>query len=148
MRISDWSSDVCSSDLMTLFTPALKPLLQAPGALLAPGIYDSFSALIAQQAGFKAAYLSGASIAYTRLGRSDVGLTTYTEVEQTLSRIADRVQLPIIVAGDTGSGSALIALSTVRGCAKARAAMRQLEDQTFPKRYGHDQGKTNAPPPK
>src|SRR3546814_20774758 len=93
MRISDWSSDVCSSDLMTLFTPALKPLLQAPGALLAPGIYDSFSALIAQQAGFKAAYLSGASIAYTRLGRSDVGLTTYTEVEQTLSRISDRVQL-------------------------------------------------------
>src|SRR3546814_16768010 len=114
---------------MTLFTPALKPFLQAPGALLAPGIYDSFSALIAQQAGFKAAYLSGASIAYTRLGRSDVGLTTYTEVEQTLSRIADRVQLPIIVDGDTGFGNALNVMRTVRGFEKAGAAMIQLEDQ-------------------
>ncbi|HEY9573503.1 MAG TPA: isocitrate lyase/phosphoenolpyruvate mutase family protein [Pusillimonas sp.] len=130
---------------MTLFTPALKPLLQAPGALLAPGIYDSFSALIAQQAGFKAAYLSCASIAYTRLGRSDVGLTTYTEVEQTLSRIADRVQLPIIVDGDTGFGNALNVMRTVRGFEKAGAAMIQLEDQTFPKRCGHLQGKTIAP---
>ncbi len=130
---------------MTTYTPALKSLLQAPGALLAPGIYDSFSALIAQQAGFKAAYLSGASIAYTRLGRSDVGLTTYTEVEQTLSRIADRVQLPIIVDGDTGFGNALNVMRTVRGFEKAGAAMIQLEDQTFPKRCGHLDGKTIAP---
>src|SRR3546814_18475142 len=99
---------------MTLFTPALKPLLQAPGALLAPGIYDSFSALIAQQAGFKAAYLSGASIAYTRLGRSDVGLTTYTEVEQTLSRIADRVPLPNIGEGASGFGNSLTVMPPVR----------------------------------
>ncbi|MEY3639322.1 MAG: 2,3-dimethylmalate lyase, partial [Pseudomonadota bacterium] len=56
--------------------------LQQPKALLAPGIYDAFSALIAEQAGFEALYLSGASIAYTRLGRSDIGLTTATEVAQ------------------------------------------------------------------
>src|SRR3546814_10973256 len=118
---------------MTLCTPALKPWLQAPGALLAPGIYNSFSALIAQQAGFKAAYLSGASIAYTRLGRSDVGLTTYTEVAQTLSRIAARVQLPIIVDGDTGFGHALNVMRTVRGFEKAGAATIQLSRHNFPK---------------
>jgi 2-methylisocitrate lyase-like PEP mutase family enzyme len=123
----------------------LKSLLQSPGSVLAPGIYDSFSALIAEQAGFQAAYLSGASIAYTRLGRSDVGLTTYTEVEQTLSRIADRVRLPIIVDGDTGFGNALNVMRTVRGFEKAGAAMIQLEDQTFPKRCGHLEGKTIAP---
>lgn len=123
----------------------LKSLLQNSTCLLAPGIYDSLSALIAEQAGFQAAYLSGASIAYTRLGRSDVGLTTYTEVEQTLSRIADRVDLPIIVDGDTGFGNALNVMRTVKGFEKAGAAMIQLEDQTFPKRCGHLSGKSVVP---
>jgi hypothetical protein len=54
----------------------LKTLLARPQPLLAPGVYDALSALVAEQAGFEALYLSGASIAYTRLGRSDVGLTT------------------------------------------------------------------------
>lgn len=123
----------------------LKPLLQNSSCLLVPGVYDSLSALIAEQAGFQAAYLSGASIAYTRLGRSDVGLTTYTEVEQTLSRIADRVDLPIIVDGDTGFGNALNVMRTVKGFEKAGAAMIQLEDQTFPKRCGHLSGKSVVP---
>ncbi|RTZ41567.1 oxaloacetate decarboxylase [Candidimonas sp. SYP-B2681] len=123
----------------------LKTLLQTSACLLVPGVYDSFSALIAGQAGFQAAYLSGASIAYTRLGKSDVGLTTYTEVEQTLSRITDRVDLPIIVDGDTGFGNALNVIRTVRGFEKAGAAMIQLEDQTFPKRCGHLAGKSVVP---
>ena len=123
----------------------LKPLLQNSSCLLVPGVYDSLSALIAEQAGFQAAYLSGASIAYTRLGRSDVGLATYTEVEQTLSRIADRVDLPIIVDGDTGFGNALNVMRTVKGFEKAGAAMIQLEDQTFPKRCGHLSGKSIVP---
>lgn len=123
----------------------LKTLLQDSSCLLAPGVYDSFSALIAAQAGFAAAYLSGASIAYTRLGRSDVGLTTYTEVEQTLSRITDRVALPIIVDADTGFGNALNVIRTVKGFEKAGAAMIQIEDQTFPKRCGHLAGKSVVP---
>jgi len=57
--------------------------LQQDQALLAPGVYDALTALVAQQAGFEAVYLSGASIAYTRLGRSDIGLTTATEVAWT-----------------------------------------------------------------
>ncbi|NYT85192.1 isocitrate lyase/PEP mutase family protein [Pollutimonas harenae] len=124
---------------------SLKSLLQSTPCLLVPGVYDSLSALIAEQAGFQAVYLSGASIAYTRLGRSDVGLTTYTEVEQTLSRIADRVELPIVVDGDTGFGNALNVARTVKGFEKAGAAMIQLEDQTFPKRCGHLSGKAVVP---
>jgi 2-methylisocitrate lyase-like PEP mutase family enzyme len=123
----------------------LKQRLQSPQPLLAPGIYDAFSALIAEQAGFEALYLSGASIAYTRLGRSDVGLTTATEVAQTLAHITDRVRLPVIVDGDTGFGNALNTQRTVRDFERAGAAMIQLEDQTFPKRCGHLDGKGVVP---
>ncbi|MDQ6216823.1 isocitrate lyase/PEP mutase family protein, partial [Achromobacter insolitus] len=117
----------------------------ATGAVLAPGVYDALSALIAEQAGFGALYLSGASIAYTRLGRSDIGLTTYSEVEDTLARITERVATPVIVDADTGFGNALNTQRTVRGLERAGAAMIQLEDQTFPKRCGHLDGKTVVP---
>ncbi|MEK7944488.1 isocitrate lyase/phosphoenolpyruvate mutase family protein [Pigmentiphaga sp. YJ18] len=123
----------------------LRTRLARPGIVLAPGVYDAFSALIAEQAGFEALYLSGASIAYTRLGRSDVGLTTYTEVADTLARITERVSLPVIVDADTGFGNALNAMRTVRGLERAGAAMIQLEDQTFPKRCGHLDGKSVVP---
>ncbi|VVE43115.1 carboxyvinyl-carboxyphosphonate phosphorylmutase [Pandoraea horticolens] len=113
--------------------------------LLAPGVYDALSALIAAQAGFEALYLSGASIAYTRLGRSDIGLTTYPEVEDTLARITERVEIPVIVDADTGFGNALNVKRTVRGFERAGAAMIQLEDQTFPKRCGHLDGKGVVP---
>ncbi len=123
----------------------LKQRLAQDAVLLAPGVYDALSALLAQQAGFEALYLSGASIAYTRLGRSDVGLTTYTEVADTLSRITERVATPVIVDADTGFGNALNVQRTVRGFERAGAAMVQLEDQTFPKRCGHLEGKTVVP---
>jgi 2-methylisocitrate lyase-like PEP mutase family enzyme len=129
---------------MTMKTHSLKTSL-ANGSVLAPGVFDAFTALIAQQAGFEALYLSGASIAYTRLGRSDVGLTTYPEVEDTLARITERVALPVIVDADTGFGNALNVKRTVRGFERAGAAMIQLEDQTFPKRCGHLDGKSVIP---
>ena len=122
-----------------------KKRLQAAPAVLAPGIYDAFTALLAEQAGFEALYLSGASIAYTRLGRSDVGLVTATEVADTLAPITERVALPVIVDGDTGFGNALNTQRTVRAFERAGAAMIQLEDQTFPKRCGHLDGKTVIP---
>lgn len=121
---------------------SLKQRLQSPQPLLAPGIYDALSALVAEQAGFEALYLSGASIAYTRLGRSDVGLTTASEVAQTLSMITERVSCPVIVDADTGFGNALNTQRTVREFERAGAAMIQIEDQTFPKRCGHLEGKT------
>jgi 2-methylisocitrate lyase-like PEP mutase family enzyme len=119
--------------------------LQQPKALLAPGIYDALTALIAEQAGFEALYLSGASIAYTRLGRSDIGLTTASEVANTLANITDRVSVPVIVDADTGFGNALNMQRTVRDFERAGAAMIQIEDQTFPKRCGHLDGKGVVP---
>ncbi len=123
----------------------LETRLAEPRLLLAPGVYDALSALVAQQAGFEALYLSGASIAYTALGRSDVGLTTFTEVQDTLARITERVDLPVIVDADTGFGNALNVQRTVKGFERAGAAMVQIEDQTFPKRCGHLEGKTVVP---
>ncbi len=126
-------------------TPNLRERLQQAQPLLAPGVYDALSALVAQQAGFEALYLSGASIAYTRLGRSDIGLTTATEVAQTVAHITDRVDLPLIVDADTGFGNALNTQRTVRDFERAGAAMVQIEDQTFPKRCGHLDGKGVVP---
>jgi 2-methylisocitrate lyase-like PEP mutase family enzyme len=120
----------------------LKNKLSQSGAVLAPGVYDALTALIAEQAGFEALYLSGASIAYTRLARSDVGLTTYSEVQDTLARITERVATPVIVDADTGFGNAINVQRTVRGFERAGAAMVQLEDQSFPKRCGHLDGKS------
>ncbi len=124
---------------------SLRERLQQEAPLLCPGVYDAFSALLAEQAGFEALYLSGASVAYTRLGRSDVGLTTYSEVCDTLSHITERVGLPVIVDADTGFGNALNVQRTVAGLERAGAAMIQLEDQGFPKRCGHLDGKTVVP---
>ena len=123
----------------------LSQRLQHPKALLAPGVYDALTALVAQQSGFEALYLSGASIAYTRLGRSDIGLTTASEVADVLARITERVQVPVIVDADTGFGNALNTQRTVRSFERAGAAMVQLEDQTFPKRCGHLDGKGVVP---
>jgi 2-methylisocitrate lyase-like PEP mutase family enzyme len=122
-------------------TTDLRARLAQPSPLLAPGVYDALSALVAEQAGFEALYLSGASIAYTRLGRSDIGLTTFTEVTDTLAHVTERVRVPVIVDADTGFGNALNVQRTVRGLERAGAAMIQLEDQTFPKRCGHLDGK-------
>ena len=119
----------------------LKARLAETRLLLAPGVYDAFTALIAEQSGFEAVYLSGASIAYTRLGRSDVGLTTMTEVCDTLSTIRERIAIPIIVDADTGFGNALNMQRTITLFERAGANLIQIEDQTFPKRCGHLQGK-------
>ena len=114
----------------------LQARLQSPQPLLCPGVYDAFSALLAEQAGFEGLYLSGAAIAYTRLGRSDIGLTTATEVQDVLARITERVRLPVVVDADTGFGNALNVQRTVRAFERAGAAMIQLEDQGFPEMVG------------
>ena len=114
--------------------------------LLAPGVYDAFTALIAEQAGFEALYLTGAGIAYTRLGRPDIGLVTASEVADTLANICDRVRLPVIVDADTGFGNALNVARTVRAFERAGAAAIQLEDQATPKRCGHLDGKSLVSP--
>ncbi len=86
-------------------------------------------------------------MAFTRLGRPDIGLTTLTELAETVGNIRDRVSLPLIVDGDNGFGNALNVQRTVRLLEKAGASAIQLEDQTLPKRCGHLDGKTLVPVP-
>ncbi|MFK7942475.1 MAG: oxaloacetate decarboxylase [Paracoccaceae bacterium] len=113
--------------------------------LLAPGVYDALTALLATQAGAEAAYLSGASIAYTRFGRPDIGLVGMSEVAEVIAAIRDRVDLPLIVDADTGYGNALNVQRTVRTFERMGANVIQLEDQSLPKRCGHLAGKTLVP---
>ncbi|NNE88304.1 MAG: carboxyvinyl-carboxyphosphonate phosphorylmutase [Silicimonas sp.] len=119
----------------------LKALLKGPDILLAPGIFDALTGLIAEQSGARALYLSGAGIAYTRFGRPDIGLVSMSEVADTIALIRDRVCLPLIVDADNGFGNALNVQRTVRVFERAGANALQLEDQTMPKRCGHLDGK-------
>ncbi|MFO0292334.1 MAG: oxaloacetate decarboxylase [Rhodospirillales bacterium] len=120
---------------------SLKRRFAGPGIVVAPGVYDGLSALLAEQAGFEAVYLSGASICYTRFGFPDIGLVSSTEVLETLAAIRERATIPVIVDIDTGFGNALNVQRTIRGFERAGAAAVQLEDQTMPKRCGHLQDK-------
>jgi len=115
----------------------LRSHLSKPPIVVAPGVYDPLTALIATQAGFHSLYISGAAIAYTRLGRPDIGLVSVTEVVETVSLIRDRVDANLIVDADTGYGNAINVERTVRLLEKSGAGAIQIEDQGFPKRCGH-----------
>jgi 2-methylisocitrate lyase-like PEP mutase family enzyme len=119
--------------------------LALPPILIAPGVYDALTALIAERAGFEALYVSGAGIAYTRLGRPDIGLVGMSEVAQTVALIRDRVGVHLIVDADTGYGNALNVQRTVRLLERAGAGAIQIEDQDFPKRCGHLDDKALIP---
>jgi 2-methylisocitrate lyase-like PEP mutase family enzyme len=114
--------------------------------VVAPGVYDAFTALLAERAGFATLYVSGAAISYTRLGRPDIGLVSMSEVVEVVGTIRDRVSADLIVDADTGYGNALNVTRTVRLFERAGASAIQLEDQDFPKRCGHLDGKVLIPP--
>ena len=116
---------------------SLKTRLASDEILVAPGVYDALTAALAAQAGFEALYLSGAAVAYTRLGRPDIGLTSVSEMTDTMALIRDRVDIPVIIDADTGFGNALNAQRTMRLYERAGANALQVEDQTYPKRCGH-----------
>jgi len=120
----------------------LRDMLHAREIVAAPGVYDALVALIAEQAGARALYLSGAAIAYTRFGRPDIGLVSMAEVADTIAAVHDRVALPLIVDVDNGFGNALNVQRTVRVCERMGANALQIEDQTLPKRCGHLDGKS------
>ena len=115
----------------------LRDRLKQPNILVAPGVYDGLTANLATQSGFEALYLSGAAVAYTRLGLPDIGLSTASEMADTMALIAERTDLPVIMDADTGFGNALNARRTMQTYERAGAAAIQIEDQTFPKRCGH-----------
>jgi 2-methylisocitrate lyase-like PEP mutase family enzyme len=125
----------------------LSARLRRTPILMAAGVYDALTALVAERAGFEALYVSGAGMAHTRLGRPDIGLVSMNEVAQTVALIRDRVGVHLIVDGDTGYGNALNVERTVRVFERAGANAIQLEDQDFPKRCGHLDGKAIIPAP-
>ena len=124
---------------------SLQSRLARKPIVVAPGVYDAFTALVAQQAGFATLYVSGAAIAYTRLGRPDIGLVSMTEVAETVALIRDRVTANLIVDADTGYGNALNVRRTVQEFERAGANGIQIEDQDFPKRCGHLDNKVVIP---
>jgi len=123
----------------------LRARLAEDKILLTPGVYDALTASIAEQAGFEALYLSGAAVAYTRLGQPDIGLSTMSEMAETMALIRDRVPTPVIIDADTGFGNALNAQRTMRVYERVGANALQVEDQAYPKRCGHLSDKTLIP---
>lgn len=116
---------------------ALRTRLEQGPAVLAVGAYDALSAVLIEQAGFEAIYVSGAAISYTQMGRPDMGFVSQDRLADVTERIRDRVSLPLIVDGDTGFGNALHVQRTIRLLERCGANAIQLEDQVFPKRCGH-----------
>jgi 2-methylisocitrate lyase-like PEP mutase family enzyme len=123
-------------------TSTLLERLKQTEILIAPGVYDALGAGIAEQAGFEALYLSGASLAYSRLGGPDIGLLGLSEVSDSLRHIRERTRAWLLVDADTGFGNAINVMRTVRVLEAAGANAIQLEDQDFPKRCGHLKGKS------
>jgi 2-methylisocitrate lyase-like PEP mutase family enzyme len=124
---------------------SLRSRLARKPIVVAPGVYDAFTALVGAQAGFTTLYISGAAIAYTRLGRPDIGLLGMSEVAATAAAIRERVDAHLIVDADTGYGNALNVARAVRTFEQAGVDAIQLEDQDFPKRCGHLDDKALIP---
>ena len=122
----------------------LRDLLAGP-PFIAPGCYDALTALLIEREGFECAYLGGASVAFTRLGRPDIGLTTMSEMAEAIAQIRERVGIPLIVDGDNGFGNALTVRRTVAVYERMGASALQIEDQTLPQRCGHLPGKRLIP---
>lgn len=126
---------------MSKATTKLRQLLAGDEILVLPGVYDAFTARLAADAGFKALVMGGYSIAATRLGEPDVGYLGMAEMAQAVKCIAGAANLPLVADGDTGYGNALSVQRTVREYEQAGAAAVIFEDQVWPKRCGHMQGK-------
>jgi len=120
---------------------SLLKALQGPEVVIAPGVYDALTALLAEQAGFRAAYISGASVSYTLLGRPDLGFVSLSQLAEAVERMRQRVSIDLIVDADTGFGKALNVIHTIKILERAGANAIQLEDQKMPKRCGHLSGK-------
>ena len=122
-------------------TTRLRRLLDRPEALLAPGAFSPMAAKLVEQAGFDAVYMPGGGTALDRFGFADLGLVSMTEMVANAAAIAQAVDIPLIADADTGFGNALNVQRTVREYERAGVAALHLEDQEFPKRCGHLEGK-------
>ena len=125
-------------------TTALRAMLKDDGIVVAPGVYDGLSARLARDAGFAAVYATGGGIARS-MGFPDLGLLSMREVTERVAGIVEHAGVPVIADADTGYGNALNVQRTVRELERAGVAALHLEDQVFPKRCGHYDGKAVVP---
>ena len=123
----------------------LAALLSQPEITVVPGVYDGISARLVEQQGFETGFLSGAGVSNSRLAQPDVGLLSLPDVADQTRHLADAVDIPLWVDADTGYGNAVGVHRTVRRLADAGAAAVMIEDQEWPKRCGHMEGKSVIP---
>src|SRR5215204_3168731 len=124
----------------------LRQAVKAEQPLQVVGTINAYSALLAERAGFRALYLSGAGVANADFGLPDLGITTAADVAENVRRIAGATSLPLLVDADTGWGGAFVIARTVKELERAGAAGLHLEDQVQAKRCGHRPGKALCSP--
>lgn len=124
-----------------MHTTRVQQVLDRHGAVALPGVFDTLSAKICGRAGFPMTFVSGYAVSATAIGQPDLGLLTQTEITDRARRICLAVDIPVLVDADTGYGNALNVDRTVGELIAAGAAGCFLEDQVWPKRCGHLQGK-------
>lgn len=122
-------------------TSKFKQLVLGQNILVLPGVHDALSAKLAENAGFEALTMGGYGVSASVLGQPDVGFLTLTEMLYSLKRICDATSLPLLADADTGYGNAANVRRVVREYEDAGAAALFLEDQEWPKRCGHMEGK-------
>ena len=126
-------------------TSQLKALLAAKRAVILPGTPNALFARVIEDLGFEGVYVTGAGIANMSLGVPDIGLVTLSELVEHVAAICDGVTVPVLADADTGFGNPVNMTRTVRMLERAGAAGIQIEDQVFPKKCGHFQGKDVVP---
>ena len=131
-------------------TTRLRELLAGPDLIVAPGAYDALSARLIAQAGFPAVYMTGFGTAASVLGQPDVGLLTMSEMVSRAAAIAAVIasvvgDLPLIADADTGYGNPINVRRTIREYERAGVAGVHIEDQVWPKKCGHMEGKQVIP---
>jgi 2-methylisocitrate lyase-like PEP mutase family enzyme len=130
---------------MTKPTTILKTIFAKRKATILAGAANGLFARVIEDLGYEAVYVTGAGVANMYLGAPDIGLTTLTEIASHVSAIADAVALPLLVDADTGFGNPVNMVRTVKVLERAGAAGLQIEDQVFPKKCGHFDGKDVIP---
>jgi methylisocitrate lyase len=123
----------------------LRQLISQPGLIVAPGAYDAWSARLIEKAGFPVVYMTGYGVSASAIGQPDIGLLTMTEMVNVARNMVNAINIPLIADGDTGYGGILNVIRTVREYEQAGIAAIQLEDQVYPKRCGHMEGKQLVP---
>jgi 2-methylisocitrate lyase-like PEP mutase family enzyme len=130
---------------MTRPTTILKTIFAKRQATILPGAANGLFARIIEDLGYEAVYVTGAGVANMYLGAPDIGLTTLTEIAGHVTAMADAVAVPLLVDADTGFGNAVNMVRTVKVLERSGAAGLQIEDQVFPKKCGHFDGKAVVP---